>query len=144
MLDPIKFCVCPCMKDDGQLDEKGIPAISSPPISDATDVLRAPPISMVLFLFSIGVPWAVPAHTLLDQGRLRPQRPARRCRGSSERAARYAGGLDDPGDEMRAKQQEQQRHWQTQAYATPPTKMTPRRAFQRYGGDAKKCHHKMG
>ena len=71
MLDPIKFgIVCPGMKDDGQLDEKGIPAdIVTAYIGRHGIVPSRTTDHMVLFLFSIGVTkgkWGTLLNTLLD------------------------------------------------------------------------------
>ena len=71
MLDPIKFgIVCPGMKDDGQLDEKGIPAdIVTAYLGRHGIVPSRTTDHMVLFLFSIGVTkgkWGTLLNTLLD------------------------------------------------------------------------------
>ena len=150
MLDPIKFgIVCPGMKDDGQLDEKGIPAdIVTAYIGRHGIVPSRTTDHMVLFLFSIGVTkgkWGTLLNTLLDfkvdYDRNAPL--AEVLPGLVAQAPhRYAGkGLKDLGDEMWAQlRKSKQGHWQTQAYATLPTpKMTPRRAFQKLmAGDAEK------
>jgi arginine decarboxylase len=150
MLDPIKFgVVCPGMKDDGQLDEKGIPAdIVTAYIGRHGIVPSRTTDHMVLFLFSIGVTkgkWGTLLNTLLDfKVDYDRNAPLSEVLPGLVASAphRYAGkGLKDLGDEMWAQlRKSKQGHWQTQAYATLPTpKMTPRRAFQRLmAGDAEK------
>jgi arginine decarboxylase len=141
MLDPIKFgIVCPGMKDDGQLDDKGIPAdIVTAYLGRHGIVPSRTTDHMVLFLFSIGVTrgkWGTLLNTLLDfkadYDRNAPL--AEVLPGLVAQApGRYAGkGLKDLGDEMWAQlRKSRQGHWQTQAYETLPTpKMIPRRAFQ--------------
>ena len=150
MLDPIKFgIVCPGMKTDGQLETKGIPAdIVTAYLGRHGIVPSRTTDHMVLFLFSDGCHEGQVGHAAQHaarfQGRLRPQRAARRGLAAVVAAApqRYAGkGLKDLGDEMWAHlRKSKQGHWQAQAYATLPTpQMTPRRAFQRLmAGDAEK------
>src|SRR5882672_2952508 len=141
MLDPIKFgIVCPGMKDDGQLDEKGIPAdLVTAYIGRHGIVPSRTTDHMVLFLFSIGVTkgkWGTLLNTLLDfkadydrNAALSEVLPAL----VAQAPARYAGkGLKDLGNEMWTQlRKSRQGHWQTQAYESlPAPKMTPRRAFQ--------------
>ena len=150
MLDPIKFgIVCPGMKDDGQLDTKGIPAdIVTAYLGRHGIVPSRTTDHMVLFLFSVGVTkgkWGTLLNTLLDfKADYDRNAPLSEVLPSVYAASpqRYAGkGLKDLGDEMWAHlRKSKQGHWQAQAYATLPTpKMTPRRAFQRLmAGDAEK------
>ena len=150
MLDPIKFgIVCPGMKDDGQLDDAGIPAdIVTAYLGRHGIVPSRTTDHMVLFLFSMGVTkgkWGTLLNTLLDfkadydrNAPLAEVLPAHR-RGRA--AALRRQGLKDLGDEMWAHlRKSRQGHWQAQAYATlPEPEMTPRRAFQRLmAGDAEK------
>ena len=151
MLDPIKFgIVCPGMKDDGQLDEKGIPAdIVTAYLGRHGIVPSRTTDHMVLFLFSIGVTkgkWGTLLNTLLDfksdydrnaplaevaarprGGRRRSATPAWDSRISATRCGRTcARASRDTG-----------RRRPTPRCPTP--KMTPRRAFQQLmAGDAEK------
>jgi arginine decarboxylase len=150
MLDPIKFgIVCPGMKPDGELDQKGIPAdLVTAYLGRSGIVPSRTTDHMVLFLFSVGITkgkWGTLVNTLLDfkadydrNAPLAEVVPAVAAAGPD----RYAGmGLKDLGDEMWAHMRKsRQGHWQAQAYATLPTpEMTPRRAFQRLmAGDAEK------
>jgi len=142
MLDPIKFgIVCPGMKDDGELDTRGIPAdIVTAYLGRYGIVPSRTTDHMVLFLFSVGVTkgkWGTLLNVLLnfkaDYDRNAPLADV--LPGVLAAApARYAGmGLKDLGDEIWAHMRKsRQGHWQSQAYATLPTPtMTPRRAFQR-------------
>ena len=150
MLDPIKFgIVCPGMKADGQLADKGIPAdIVTAYLGRHGIIPSRTTDHMVLFLFSVGITkgkWGTLLNTLLDfkadydanvpLGLVLP-------RLVSAAPDRYAGmGLKDLGDEMWAHMKKnRQGHWQAQAYAGLPTpKMTPRRAFQQLmAGNAEK------
>ena len=141
MLDPIKFgVVCPGMKDDGQLDEKGLPAdLVTAYLGRHGIVPSRTTDHMVLFLFSIGVTkgkWGTLLNTLLDfKADYDRNAPLSEVLPSLVANAphRYAGkGLKDLGDEMWAQlRKSRQGHWQTQAYESLPTpRMTPRRAFQ--------------
>lgn len=150
MLDPIKFgVVCPGMKADGQLDEKGIPAdIVTAYLGRHGIVPSRTTDHMVLFLFSMGVTkgkWGTLLNTLLDfKVDYDRNAPLSEVVPGVVAAApdRYAGmGLKDLGDELWAHlRKSRQGYWQAQAYATLPTpQMTPRRAFQRLmNGDAEK------
>ena len=86
MLDPIKFGImCPGMKPDGQLDDKGIPAdIVTAYLGRHGIVPSRTTDHMVLFLFSVGITkgkWGTLINALLDfKNRLRPQCAARRSR----------------------------------------------------------------
>jgi len=150
MLDPIKFgIVCPGMKADGQLADKGIPAdIVTAYLGRHGIIPSRTTDHMVLFLFSVGITkgkWGTLLNTLLDfkadydanvpLGLVLP-------RLVSAAPDRYAGmGLKDLGDEMWAHMKKnRQGHWQAQAYAGLPTPtMTPRRAFQQLmAGNAEK------
>ena len=150
MLDPIKFgIVCPGMKTDGQLEEKGIPAdIVTAYLSRHGIVPSRTTDHMVLFLFSMGITkgkWGTLLNTLLDfkvdydrNAPLSEVLPAV----AAAAPQRYAGkGLKDLGDEMWAHlRKSRQGHWQAQAYSTlPKPAMTPRRAFQQLmAGDVEK------
>jgi len=142
LLDPIKFgIVCPGMKDDGELDAKGIPAdIVTAYLGRHGIVPSRTTDHMVLFLFSVGITkgkWGTLLNTLLDfkadydaNAPLSDVLPGVMAAGPE----RYAGmGLKDLGDAMWAQMRKsKQGHWQAQAYATLPSpEMTPRRAFQR-------------
>ena len=142
MLDPIKFgIVCPGMKDDGQLDERGIPAdIVTAYLGRHGIVPSRTTDHMVLFLFSVGITkgkWGTLLNTLLDfktdydrNAALAEVLPSIANAGGD----RYAGmGLRDLGDEIWAHMRKsRQGWWQAKAYATlPRPEMTPRRAFQK-------------
>jgi len=142
LLDPIKFgIVCPGMKDDGELDAKGIPAdIVTAYLGRHGIVPSRTTDHMVLFLFSVGITkgkWGTLLNTLLDfkadydaNAPLSDVLPGVMAAGPE----RYAGmGLKDLGDAMWAQMRKsKQGHWQAQAYATLPSpEMTPRCAFQR-------------
>jgi arginine decarboxylase len=150
MLDPIKFgIVCPGMKDDGQLDERGIPAdIVTAYLGRHGIVPSRTTDHMVLFLFSVGITkgkWGTLLNTLLDfktdydrNAALAEVLPNIANAGGD----RYAGmGLRDLGDEIWAHMRKsRQGYWQAKAYATlPRPEMTPRRAFQKLmAGDVEK------
>src|SRR4029078_2648195 len=142
MLDPIKFgVVCPGMKDDGLLDEKGIPAdIVTAYIGRHGIVPSRTTDHMVLFLFSIGVTkgkWGTLLNTLLDfkvdydrnapLPEVRPAIPA----AAPQRYARM--GLKQLGDEMwEHLRKSRQGHWQAQAYASlSRPELKSRQGFQR-------------
>src|SRR3954466_1384406 len=141
MLDPIKFgIVCPGMKPDGKLDNRGIPAdIVTAYLGRHGTVPSRTTDHMVLFLFSVGITkgkWGTLLNTLLDfKADYDRNAPLSEVLPNIVAAApaRYAGiGLKDLGDEMwEHMKQSRQGYWQAQAYATLPTpEMTPRRAFQ--------------
>ena len=150
MLDPIKFgIVCPGMKDDGQLDERGIPAdIVTAYLGRHGIVPSRTTDHMVLFLFSVGITkgkWGTLLNTLLDfktdydrNASLAEVLPHIANAGGD----RYAGmGLRDLGDQIWAHMRKsRQGFWQARAYATlPKPEMTPRRAFQKLmAGDVEK------
>jgi len=150
MLDPIKFgIVCPGMKSDGTLEDKGIPAdIVTAYLGRQGIVPSRTTDHMVLFLFSVGITrgkWGTLLNALLDfKNDYDSNAPLSQIlpRLVSAAPGRYAGmGLKDLGDAMWTHMRKsQQGHWQAQAYANLPTPtMTPRRAFQRLmAGDAEK------
>jgi arginine decarboxylase len=150
MLDPIKFgIVCPGMKPDGKLDEKGLPAdIVTAYLGRHGIVPSRTTDHMVLFLFSVGITkgkWGTLLNTLLDfKNDYDRNAPLSQVLPNILAAApdRYAGmGLKDLGDEMWAHmKRSRQGHWQAQAYAgLPVPEMTPRRAFQQLmAGNAEK------
>ena len=156
MLDPIKFgIVCPGMKADGTLDQKGIPGdLVTAFLARHGMVPSRTTDHMVLFLFSVGITkgkWGTLLNALLDfKVAYDGNEPLASAlphvfSAAPERYARM--GLRDLGDEMWAHMKEsRQGHWQAQAYASLPTpEMTPRRAFQRLmAGDAEKVpFHEM-
>jgi len=141
MLDPIKFgIVCPGMKSDGTLEDKGIPAdIVTAYLGRQGIVPSRTTDHMVLFLFSVGITrgkWGTLLNALLDfKNDYDSNAPRSQIlpRLVSAAPGRYAGmGLKDLGDAMWTHMRKsQQGHWQAQAYANLPTPtMTPRRAFQ--------------
>jgi arginine decarboxylase len=150
MLDPIKFgIVCPGMKADGKLDERGLPAdIVTAYLARHGIVPSRTTDHMVLFLFSVGITkgkWGTLLNTLLDfKNDYDRNAPLTQVLPNVVAAApdRYAGmGLKDLGDQMWAHmKRSRQGHWQAQAYASLPTpEMTPRRAFQQLmAGNAEK------
>jgi arginine decarboxylase len=150
MLDPIKFgIVCPGMKPDGKLDDKGLPAdIVTAYLGRHGIVPSRTTDHMVLFLFSVGITkgkWGTLLNTLLDfKNDYDRNAPLSQVLPNIVAAApdRYAGmGLKDLGDELWAHmKRSRQGHWQAQAYASLPTpEMTPRRAFQQLmAGNAEK------
>jgi arginine decarboxylase len=150
MLDPIKVgVVCPGMKTDGELAERGIPAdIVTAYLGRHGIVPSRTTDHMVLFLFSMGVTkgkWGTLLNTLLDF-KADYDRNASLSEVLPNLVAsaphRYDGkGLKDLGDEMWAHlRKSRQGHWQSQAYASLPTpEMKPRLAFQKLmAGDAEK------
>jgi arginine decarboxylase len=150
MLDPIKFgIVCPGMKPDGKLDERGLPAdLVTAYLSRHGIVPSRTTDHMVLFLFSVGITkgkWGTLLNTLLDfKNDYDRNAPLTQVLPNIVAAApdRYAGmGLKDLGDQMWAHmKRSRQGHWQAQAYASlPAPEMTPRRAFQQLmAGNAEK------
>ncbi len=151
MLDPIKFgIVCPGMKDDGELDEKGIPAdIVTAYLGRHGIVPSRTTDHMVLFLFSIGVTkgkWGTLLNTLLDfkvdydrnaplaevlpgvvAAARRIATPARASRISATRCGRTCARASRVTGRRRPTPR------------CPRPKMTPRRAFQKLmAGDAEK------
>jgi len=150
MLDPIKFgIVCPGMKDDGQLDEHGIPGdIVTAYLARHGIVPSRTTDHMVLFLFSMGVTkgkWGTLLNTLLDfkvdYDRNAPLVDVVPAVAAAD-PSRYAGmGLKDLGDQLWAHlRKSRQGYWQAQAYASlPKPEMTPRRAFRHLmAGDVEK------
>jgi arginine decarboxylase len=141
MLDPIKFgIVCPGMKPDGKLDDRGIPGdlVTAYLTRNGTVPSRTTD-HMVLLFFSVGITkgkWGTLVNTLLDfkvdydrNAPLEEVVPAV----VASAPDRYAGmGLKDLGDQMWAHMKKsRQAHWQAQAYnALPTPEMTPRKAFQ--------------
>jgi arginine decarboxylase len=140
MLDPIKSgIVCPGVGDDGELEEKGVPApVLSAYLYRLGVVVSRTLDFMILPLFSIGITkgkWGSLIGALLDfktdydnnfpltealpdLAALAPQR--------------YGGmGLRDLGEEMFAHmKQSQMEHWQAEAFRDlPRPEMTPRKAF---------------
>ncbi|MGH7586812.1 MAG: Orn/Lys/Arg decarboxylase N-terminal domain-containing protein [Gemmatimonadales bacterium] len=150
MLDPIMFgIVCPGMKTDGQLDERGIPAdIVTAYLGRHGIVPSRTTDHMVLFLFSVGITkgkWGTLLNTLLDfKSDYDRNAPLAEVLPNIANAGgdRYAGmGLRDLGDQIWAHvRKSRQGYWQARAYATlPRPEMTPRRAFQKLmAGDVEK------
>lgn len=141
MLDPIKVgIVCPGMKDDGTLAERGIAGeLVSAYLARVGIVPSRTTDHMVLFLFSMGVTkgkWGSLLTTLLDfKVDYDRNAPIEQVLPAIFAAApnRYARlGMRDLGDQMWERMRTtRQGQWQAQAYARLPVPhMTPRRAFQ--------------
>ena len=141
MLDPIKLgVICPGLRDDGSLEQRGIPGdLVSAYLGRIGTVPSRTTDHMLLFLFSMGVTkgkWGSLIAELLDFKRdydrnapLEDVLPGI-VSSSPKRYARL--GLRDLGDQMWERmRQTRQGYWQGQAYARlPRPTMTPRRAFQ--------------
>jgi arginine decarboxylase len=141
MLDPIKLgVICPGMREDGMLADRGIPGDLVSAYLARTGVVPSRTTDhMLLFLFSMGVTkgkWGSLIAALLDfktdydrNAPLEHVMPAI-VDSSPERYAKL--GLRDLGDRMWARMRAtRQGYWQAQAYARlPDPRMTPRRAFQ--------------
>ena len=141
MLDPIKLgVICPGMREDGMLADRGIPGDLVSAYLARTGVVPSRTTDhMLLFLFSMGVTkgkWGSLIAALLDfktdydrNAPLEHVMPAI-VESSPERYAKL--GLRDLGDRMWARMRAtRQGYWQAQAYARlPDPRMTPRRAFQ--------------
>jgi len=141
MLDPIKLgVICPGMREDGMLADRGIPGDLVSAYLARTGVVPSRTTDhMLLFLFSMGVTkgkWGSLIAALLDfktdydrNAPLEHVMPAI-VDASPERYAKL--GLRDLGDRMWARMRAtRQGFWQAQAYARlPDPRMTPRRAFQ--------------
>jgi arginine decarboxylase len=141
MLDPIKLgIICPGMREDGMLADRGIPGdLVSAYLSRTGVVPSRTTDHMLLFLFSMGVTkgkWGSLIAALLDfktdydrNAPLEHVMPAI-VAASPERYAKL--GLRDLGDRMWARMRAtRQGYWQAQAYARlPDPRVTPRRAFQ--------------
>ena len=141
MLDPIKLgIICPGMRDDGMLADRGIPGDLVCAYLSRTGVVPSRTMDhMLLFLFSMGTTkgkWGSLITTLLDfkadydrNAPLDDVLPAVVAT-APERYGKL--GLRDLGDRMWARlRSTRQGYWQAQAYARlPQPRMTPRKAFQ--------------
>lgn len=141
MLDPIKLgIICPGMREDGMLADRGIPGDLVSAYLSRTGVVPSRTMDhMLLFLFSMGVTkgkWGSLIAALLDfKTDYDRNVPLEHVMPALVDAApqRYAKlGLRDLGDRMWARMRAtRQGYWQAQAYARlPDPRMTPRRAFQ--------------
>jgi len=150
MLDPIKVGIlCPGMKPNGQLHDRGIPGdIVTAYLATRGIVPSRTTDHMVLFLFTMGVTkgkWGTLLNTFLDfKTDYEANAPLARVlpRLVATAPERYAGlGLRDLSNEMWSHlAQSGQGVWQAKAYASLPTPMmTPRHAYQELmAGDAEK------
>ena len=142
MLDPIKVSiVAPGVADDGDLDERGVPAmlVTAYLRRLGIEVEKTTDFSM-LFLFSIGVTkgkWGTLLSALLDfkrdyelNARLTDVLPDL---ASSHQVVYGSLGLRDLADQMFAQlNASQQTHWLAEAFSTlPHPAMSPQEAYQR-------------